>query len=110
MLASLHLSDTKRRRRAGDVVAPAFEYDGNDRARCGTQRGRPGDDVYDDELGCVTGHFGPINTLCMSPTGRSFASGGEEGYMRINHLPENYFTAFEKKTAEAFGRPDPFGK
>ena len=28
-----------------------FEYDGNDRARCGTQRGRPGDDVYDDELG-----------------------------------------------------------
>ena len=51
MLASLHLSDTKRRRRAGDVVAPAFEYDGNDRARCGTQRGRPGDDVYDDELG-----------------------------------------------------------
>ena len=27
------------------------EYDGKDRARCGTQRGRPGDDVYDDELG-----------------------------------------------------------
>ena len=62
--------------------------------------------AYEEEFGRVKGHFGPINTLCMSPTGRSFASGGEEGFMRINHLPENYFTAFEKKTAEAFGRPD----
>jgi len=65
------------------------------------------DHVYDDELGCITGHFGPINSLAMSPTGRSYASGGEEGYVRINHFPEDYFTAFSKKTAEAFGRPWP---
>ena len=52
MLASLHLSDTKRRRRVREMSSLlVFEYDGNDRARCGTQRGRPGDDVYDDELG-----------------------------------------------------------
>lgn len=62
------------------------------------------DHVFDDELGSVGGHFGPINTLAFSPLGRSFASGGEDGYIRIHHFPEDYYDAFEKKKDEAFGR------
>merc|ERR1740139_1065691 len=65
------------------------------------------DHVYDDELASITGHFGPINTLAFAPHGRSYASGGEDGYVRITHFPEDYFDAFSKKTAEAFGRPWP---
>ena len=65
------------------------------------------DHVYDEELGNITGHFGPINTLAFAPHGRSYASGGEDGYVRITHFPEVYFDAFSKKTAEAFDRPWP---
>ena len=65
------------------------------------------DHVYDEELASISGHFGPINTLAFAPHGRSYASGGEDGYVRITHFPEDYFDAFSKKTAEAFGRPWP---
>ena len=46
--------------------------------------------VYGDELGAVKGHFGPINTLDFSYDGMSFASGAEDGYARIHHLPSGY--------------------
>ena len=59
------------------------------------------DHVFDDELGSIHGHFGPVNTLAFAPHGRSYTSGGEEGYVRIHHLPPSYFEAFEKKVAEA---------
>jgi len=68
------------------------------------------DHVYDDELGSIGGHFGPINTLAFAPHGRSFTSGGEDGYIRIHHLPDDFFEAFDKKTAEAYGRPYPSSK
>ena len=59
------------------------------------------DHVFDDELGFCHGHFGPVNTLAFAPHGRSYTSGGEEGYVRIHHLPRDYFESFEKKVAEA---------
>jgi len=62
------------------------------------------DHVFDDELGEVHGHFGPVNTLAYAPHGRSMVTGGEEGYVRINHFPPEYFEAFENKVAEAHGR------
>ena len=65
------------------------------------------DHVFDDELGTVDGHFGPVNTLAFAPHGRSYTSGGEEGYVRINHLPQDYFESFERKVAEAQGKPYP---
>lgn len=47
--------------------------------------------VFEDEIGRVKGHFGPINTVAFHPDGRSFSSGGEDGYVRIHHFDESYF-------------------
>jgi translation initiation factor 3 subunit I len=49
--------------------------------------------VFGDELGAVRGHFGPINTLDFNYDGSSFASGAEDGYVRIHNLPSTYITA-----------------
>jgi len=46
--------------------------------------------VFGNELGACRGHFGPINCLDFSPDGMSFASGAEDGYARIHHLPSGY--------------------
>jgi len=46
--------------------------------------------IYGDEMGSVHGHFGPVNTLSFNPTGRSFASGGEDGQVVIRHFPSSY--------------------
>jgi len=47
--------------------------------------------VFTDEIGGIKGHFGPINALAISPDGRSFTTGGEEGYVRVHHLDSDYF-------------------
>jgi len=47
--------------------------------------------IYEEELGSVIGHFGPINSISFNPDGRSFASGGEDGYVRLRHFPRSYF-------------------
>jgi len=59
------------------------------------------DHCFDDELGALGGHFGPVNTVAFAPDGRSFTSGGEDGYVRINHLDPEYFEAFNRKVEEA---------
>jgi len=46
--------------------------------------------IYQDELGSVRGHFGPINCLDFSYDGMSFATGSEDGYARIHHLGSGY--------------------
>jgi len=47
--------------------------------------------IFEEELGSVQGHFGPVNTLSYSPDGKGFASGGEDGYVRLHHFDSNYF-------------------
>ena len=47
--------------------------------------------VFEDEIGRVKGHFGPVNTLAFHPDGRSFASGGEDGYIRLHKFDPDYY-------------------
>jgi len=49
--------------------------------------------IFTEELGSIAGHFGPVNTLSFSPDGRSFASGGEDGYVRVHHFDQSYFNS-----------------
>jgi len=46
------------------------------------------DKILEEELATVPGHFGPVNTVAFAPDG-SFASGGEDGYVRLHALEDN---------------------
>jgi len=46
--------------------------------------------VYGQEICSVMGHFGTVNTAAISPDGTSFASGAEDGYVRLHHMPQEY--------------------
>lgn len=40
--------------------------------------------LFEEEVGRVKGHFGPINTLAVHPQGRAYASGAEDGFVRVH--------------------------
>jgi translation initiation factor 3 subunit I len=46
--------------------------------------------IYENELGRVRGHFGPINALAYHPSGKGYASGAEDGYVRVHHFDPDY--------------------
>jgi len=46
--------------------------------------------VFEEELGSIKGHFGPINTLAVMPNGLGFVTGGEDGNVRINMFDADY--------------------
>lgn len=48
--------------------------------------------VYAEEFASVRGHFGPVNTVAFAPDGRGFVTGGEDGYVRLHHFDNDYFT------------------
>jgi translation initiation factor 3 subunit I len=47
--------------------------------------------ALETEIGRVKGHFGPINTVMYHPAGRGFASGAEDGYVRLHTFDPDYF-------------------
>ncbi|GMG31690.1 unnamed protein product [Ambrosiozyma monospora] len=47
--------------------------------------------IFEDEIGRVKGHFGPLNYVAIHPNGTSYASGGEDGYIRLHHFHKSYF-------------------
>ncbi len=49
--------------------------------------------VYGTEFGRVKGHFGPINALAVHPFGKSYASGSEDGFIRLHTFDVAYLTA-----------------
>ncbi|KAI8739318.1 Eukaryotic translation initiation factor 3 subunit I [Biomphalaria glabrata] len=46
--------------------------------------------VFEEEFGRVKGHFGPINSVAFHPDGKSYSSGGEDGYVRVHYFDANY--------------------
>ncbi|XP_013791482.1 eukaryotic translation initiation factor 3 subunit I-like isoform X1 [Limulus polyphemus] len=47
--------------------------------------------VFEDEFGRVKDHFGPINSVAFHPDGKSYSSGGEDGYVRVHVFDPPYF-------------------
>lgn len=47
--------------------------------------------VFGDEFGSIKGHFGPVNTISLHPDGTGFATGSEDGYIRLHVFDKDYF-------------------
>jgi len=52
--------------------------------------------VFQDFLGSVKGHFGPVHSVAFSHDGKSFSSGSEDGYIRLHHFPTPYYDPKDK--------------
>ncbi|TRY72510.1 hypothetical protein TCAL_01065 [Tigriopus californicus] len=48
--------------------------------------------VFEEEFARVKGHFGPINSVQFNPEGTGYASGGEDGYVRLHTFDPTYFS------------------
>jgi translation initiation factor 3 subunit I len=57
--------------------------------------------IFEEEIGRVRGHFGPLNYVAVDPQGKSYASGGEDGYVRLHHFDRGYFDFLYEVEREA---------
>lgn len=46
--------------------------------------------IFEEEIGRVKGHFGPINTIAVHPSGNGYASGAEDGFIRLHQFDKGY--------------------
>mmetsp|Transcript_1044 Transcript_1044/g.2736 ORF Transcript_1044/g.2736 Transcript_1044/m.2736 type:complete len:343 (-) Transcript_1044:1067-2095(-) len=53
--------------------------------------------IFSEELGLIPGHFGPVNDIAVNPDGKSFSTGGEDGYVRMNILDDTYYEGLSDK-------------
>lgn len=60
-------------------------------SRAGQFESRFFNSVLEKEIGRVKGHFGPIHTLAYAPNGRGFASGSEDGFVRLHTFDADYY-------------------
>lgn len=79
--------------------------------------------IFEEEIGRVRGHFGPLSmqslvitcfhmltsltdTVAVDPTGKGYASGGEDGYVRVHQFDKGYFdfTYEVERQAKAAGQ------
>jgi len=49
--------------------------------------------IYEEEIGTIKGHFGPINSIAWMRDGRGYVTGGEDGYVRAHFFDQDYFTS-----------------
>lgn len=42
-------------------------------------------------LACLSADPWHQNTVAADPTGKSYASGGEDGYVRVHHFDKGYY-------------------
>jgi len=47
--------------------------------------------IYAEEFARVRGHFGPINCLAFHPNGRGYASGAEDGFIRLHTFDDTFY-------------------
>jgi len=47
--------------------------------------------IFEEEIGRVRGHFGPLNYVAVDPNGKGYCSGGEDGYVRVHWFDKAYF-------------------
>ncbi|EER31895.1 eukaryotic translation initiation factor 3 39 kDa subunit [Candida tropicalis MYA-3404] len=63
--------------------------------------------IFEEEIGRVKGHFGPLNTVAVHPDGTGYSSGGEDGFIRVHTFDKSYhdflFDAERTERATAAG-------
>ena len=47
--------------------------------------------LYEEEITQVTGHFGPVHSMQWSPDARSFVTASEDGTVRLQRFPVEFF-------------------
>lgn len=92
------------------AISPLFEHvilAGGQEAMDAALKGRDGGFetkffhmIFEEHFADVKGHFGPVNTLAFHPNGKSFATGGEDGFVRLHTLPDSYLTRQAREDAK----------
>lgn len=50
--------------------------------------------IYEEELAQTKGHFGPVHSIQMCPDGRGFVTASEDGTIRLQRFPLEYYEKF----------------